>query len=171
MYGPPRFMYIGYGKYSCYHATWSWVALRYILRGCITPPKILRTVRPGNLKVKCRSGGSSVGLSLYFPVPYRVSVAVTARNRWCLLVDSLYNLVVRQSVLFLHVITFGLFLDVMFFRLLALRVISCLVRFFDPAVQTGTFWWGLRVVVLPLRSRSRLLLYPVFFRYVGRHLS
>ena len=139
LYGPPRFIYIGYGKYSCYHATWSWVALRYILRGCITPPKILRTVRPGNLKVKCRSGGSSVGLSLYFPVPYRVSVAVTARNRWCLLVDSLYNLVVRQSVLFLHVITFGLFLDVMFFRLLALRVISCLVGFFGPTVQTGTF--------------------------------
>ena len=70
---------------------YSWVASRYILRGCITPPKILRAVRPGNLKVKCRSGGSSVGLSLYFPVPCGVSIAVTARNRWCLLVDSLYN--------------------------------------------------------------------------------
>ena len=27
LHGPPRFMYIGYGRYSCYHATWSWYIL------------------------------------------------------------------------------------------------------------------------------------------------
>ena len=36
-------------------------------------PKILRTVRPGNLKIKCRSGGSCVGSSLLLLVPYRVN--------------------------------------------------------------------------------------------------
>ena len=151
---------------------YSWVAPRYILRGCITPPKILRTVRPGNLKVKVSVGGV---ISWFVPLffPYRVEFRLPLQLEiggvfWWILCMIL---VVFLSVLFLHVITLGLFLDVMFFRLLALRVISCLVRFFDPAVQTGTFWWGLRVVVLPLRSRSRLLLYPAFFRYVGRHLS
>ena len=163
-------MYIGYGKYSCYHATWSWVALRYILRGCITPPKILRTVRPGNLKVK------SVGRGGHLLVrPFRF-LSRTVLNFDCrygsklvvFLMNSLYGFQVLSVNFVLasdYVRLVSRSYDV--FRLLALRVISCLVRFFDPVGQTGTFWWGLRVVILPLRSRSRLLLYPAFFRYVG----
>lgn len=63
----------------CWHlATWFryilGVASRYILWGCITPPKILRTVRPRNLKVKLLVGrGHRLVRPFYScPVPWWV---------------------------------------------------------------------------------------------------
>ena len=72
LHGPPRYIYVGCGSYSlltsCHVVSvYSWGCVKVYSLRLHHAPKILRTVRPRNLKIKLSVGGGSlVGSSLLF---------------------------------------------------------------------------------------------------------